>query len=133
MAGMKEILSLTSEAAGWIGALGTTAAYALVSLRRIAPDSAVFHSMNMAGAALLAISAASNGTWPVVTANFVWIFIGVQALVGARRVLGAAVDETTGGPGVSPRQFGEGNGEMPKPSSPLTCRAVAGSDDGHSH
>ncbi|MGW7354172.1 CBU_0592 family membrane protein [Streptomyces sp. NPDC054784] len=89
---MKEMLSLVAEAAGWIGALSTAAAYALVSRRRIEPDSAAFQSLNLLGAALLAVSAASTGSWPSVTANFVWILIGVQALVSARRVLGAAAD-----------------------------------------
>lgn len=84
---MEEIFSLAAQTAGWAGALGTAAAYGLVSRRMVEPDSATFQSLNLSGAALLAVSAAASGAWPGVAANFVWVLISVQALVSARRVL----------------------------------------------
>lgn len=80
-------MSLATQLAGWAGALGTAAAYGLVSRRWVAPDSATFQSLNLSGAALLAVSAAASSSWPAVAANSVWVLISVHALVGARRVL----------------------------------------------
>ena len=77
---MEELLPLVAAAAGWIGALCTATAYALVSRTS--------QSINMLGGALLAVSAAANGAWPSVTSNFVWVIIGMQTLVGVRRGLG---------------------------------------------
>ncbi|MGW4529264.1 CBU_0592 family membrane protein [Amycolatopsis sp. NPDC004378] len=86
---MEEMLSLAATAAGWAGALGTAAAYGLVSRRVVEPDSATFQSLNLSGAALLGVSAAANGAWPAVAANFVWVLISVQAMISARGVVGA--------------------------------------------
>lgn len=83
-------MSLAATVAGWLGALGTAAAYGLVSRKVVAPDSATFQSLNLSGAALLGVSAAANGAWPAVAANFVWVLISVMALVSARGVLDAA-------------------------------------------
>ncbi|AGP55423.1 CBU_0592 family membrane protein [Streptomyces rapamycinicus] len=85
---MEELLPPVATASGWIGALCTATAYALVSRRRIEPDSRTSQSINMLGGALLAVSAAANGAWPSVTSNFVWVVIGMQTLVGVRRGLG---------------------------------------------
>lgn len=82
-------MSLAATAAGWVGALGTAAAYGLVSRRVIEPDSALFQTLNLSGAALLGVSAAANGAWPAVAANFVWVLISVMALVSARGVVDA--------------------------------------------
>jgi hypothetical protein len=79
---MQEMLVPGASAAGWAGALCTAAAYGLVSRRRVEPDSRLFQTMNILGGALLAISAAASGAWPSVTSNFVWILIGLHALVG---------------------------------------------------
>ncbi|MET8469121.1 hypothetical protein [Streptomyces sp. NPDC004856] len=81
---MQAIATYAATAAGWVGALSTAAAYLLVSRRVIQPDAQTFQLINMLGGALLAVSAAASGAWPSVTSNFVWVLIGVQALVGAR-------------------------------------------------
>ncbi len=86
------MLSLAATAAGWLGALGTVVAYGLVSRRKVEPSSAVFQSLNLSGAALLAVSAAASGAWPAVAANFVWVLISVLALMSARGVLGTVRD-----------------------------------------
>lgn len=71
------------EVAGWSGAVVLLAAYALVSLRRLAGDSNAFQIMNVAGAAGIAVNSGSNGAWASATLNLVWIAIGIAAL--ARR------------------------------------------------
>lgn len=76
---------------GWIGAVGTVGAYALVSQRRMEAHSIRFQTINVACAALLAMSALSVHNWPSMTSNLVWMAIGVHALLGARQALRAAV------------------------------------------
>lgn len=126
--GMKEMLSPAAEAAGWIGALCTAVAYGLVSRRRIEPDSTVFQSLNLSGAALLAVSAAFNGTWPVVAANFVWILIGVQALAGARPALGAVADRVGSALRSRLRRAGKDRGEARRALTASALNPVAGSE-----
>lgn len=69
--------------AGWSGAGTLLAAYALVSLRKLAGDGAAFQIMNIAGAAGIALNSGSNGAWASAVLNLVWIAIGIAAL--ARR------------------------------------------------
>ncbi|UOX89986.1 hypothetical protein MUY14_04945 [Amycolatopsis sp. FBCC-B4732] len=84
---MEEMLSLAATTAGWLGALGTATAYGLVSGRVVESGSATFQSLNLSGAALLAVSAAASGAWPGVAANFVWVLISVITLISARGAL----------------------------------------------
>lgn len=96
MGDMQAITTSAATAAGWVGALSTAAAYLLVSRRVIEPDAPMFQLINMLGGALLAVSAAASGAWPSVTSNFVWVLIGVQALVGARSGVRTVVGRVTG-------------------------------------
>ncbi|RLP77283.1 hypothetical protein D9V32_02180 [Mycetocola tolaasinivorans] len=73
--------SLLIVAAGWIGAVFTVAAYGLLSAGKLAADSPWFQAGNIVGAALLLISAASNGAWPSAVVNGIWIVIGLQASI----------------------------------------------------
>lgn len=91
MGGVNDILALAGATAGWIGATSTVVAYALVTQRRLAPDSLRFQAMNLAGAGLLAISSARSGAWPSAATNIVWMLIGVQAVIAARHLVRAAV------------------------------------------
>jgi hypothetical protein len=76
---------------GWIGAVGTVGAYAMVSQRRMEAHSLRFQTINVACAALLSISAMSVHNWPSMMSNVVWMAIGLHALVGARQALRQAV------------------------------------------
>lgn len=67
--------------AGWSGAVVLLAAYALVSLRRLAGESNAFQIMNVVGAAGIALNSGSNGAWASAVLNLVWIAIGIVALV----------------------------------------------------
>lgn len=95
MGDMQAIMTSAATAAGWVGALSTAAAYLLVSRRVIEPDASMFQLINMLGGALLAVSAAASGAWPSVTSNFVWVLIGVQALVGARSGVRTVIGRVT--------------------------------------
>lgn len=76
---------------GWVGAVGTVGAYALVSQRRMDATSLRFQLINVVCAALLAVSALSVRSWPSMMSNLVWMGIGVHALLGAREAVRAAV------------------------------------------
>jgi len=71
---------------GWVGALGTVGAYALVSRQRLDASSLRFQAVNAGGAALLALSAMSHGNWASAASNVLWMCFGAQALVGARHL-----------------------------------------------
>ncbi len=72
------------DSAGWVGALLLLSAYALVSNRRLAGDSARFQLLNLGGGVLLAINSGYHGALPSVAVNAVWIVIGLAALYRAR-------------------------------------------------
>ena len=69
---------------GWVGALSTVAAYALVSQQRLDAHSLRFQAVNAVGAGMLALSALSHGNWSSAASNLLWMFFGAQALVSAR-------------------------------------------------
>jgi hypothetical protein len=76
---------------GWVGAVGTVGAYALVSQRRLDAHSLRFQTTNVACAAALSLSALSVHNWPSMMSNLVWMLIGLHALLGAREALRSAV------------------------------------------
>lgn len=87
------MMRVLAGSVGWVGAVGTVGAYALVSRRRMDAGSMRFQMINVLGAGLLAVSALSAGNWPSLVSNFVWMYFGLHALVGARHALAAAVVE----------------------------------------
>jgi len=84
---------MVATSVGWVGAVGTVTAYALVSRRRLDANSMRFQTINVMGAGLLAVSAMSASNWPSMVSNLVWAAVGVHALVQARHALRAAVAE----------------------------------------
>jgi hypothetical protein len=82
---------VATSTVGWVGAVGTVGAYALVSQRRLDAHSLRFQMINVVCAALLSVSALSVGNWPSMMSNVVWMGIGLHALLGARRALADAV------------------------------------------
>ena len=77
--------------AGWLGALGTMGAYALVSQRRLHAHSLRYQAINAVGASLLALSALSADNWPSLAANLVWMLIALASLLRAPRALAHAL------------------------------------------
>lgn len=84
---------MVATSVGWVGAVGTVTAYALVSRRRLDANSMRFQTINVMGAGLLAVSAMSASNWPSMVSNLVWAAVGVHALVQARHAVRAAVAE----------------------------------------
>ena len=89
--GLVDEMVVVAATGGWIGAIGTVGAYAMVSQRRMEAHSLRFQTINVACAALLSVSALSVHNWPSMASNLVWMAIGVHALLGARQALRAAV------------------------------------------
>ena len=68
------------EAIGWSGALCVLVAYALVSTSKVGPRSALYQTLNIAGAVGLVINSSWNGAIPSAVVNLIWIAIGVYAM-----------------------------------------------------
>ena len=73
------------EAAGWVGAVLVLGAYLLVSIKRLAGDSALFQWMNMIGAAGLTMVSAWHAAWPAAWLDGAWTLVGLVALIGIWR------------------------------------------------
>jgi hypothetical protein len=82
---------VAASTVGWVGAVGTVGAYAMVSQRRLSANSLRFQTINVACAAALCLSALSVHNWPSMMSNLVWMLIGLHALMGAREALRTAV------------------------------------------
>lgn len=88
-------LPLVLTITGWVGALFTLTAYALLSAGRLSPQSRAFQGANIGGSTLLCMSALMNEAWPSATVNAVWVLIGAQAwfmLIRAQKL--RAVEDT---------------------------------------
>ena len=90
MVDVNEML-VVAATGGWIGAVGTVGAYALVSQRRMEAHSLRFQLINVLCAALLSLSALSVRNWPSTASNLVWMCIGLHALFLSRQALREAV------------------------------------------
>ena len=78
-------MKLAIEVIGWIGATLIVGAYALLSSRRLAGDSKLYHYMNIVGALGFVVNSGWNGAYPSAALNVVWIGIGGYALLQRRR------------------------------------------------
>lgn len=78
------MLKYLIEIVGWIGALLILLSYGLLTLRRVATDSASYQWMNLGGALGLIANGAWNGAFPSVFLNVVWLGIAAYALVQSR-------------------------------------------------
>ena len=72
-----------ADAAGWAGAVGLLAAYALLSTGRLTERGRLFQVLNLLGAAGLLMNGVYHGAWPSVGVNAVWLLIGALALLRA--------------------------------------------------
>jgi len=106
--------SLFLTLAGWLGALGTVTAYALLTFGKLTSTSATFQSLNIAGAALLCVSATVSQAWPSAAVNAVWIVIGLQAVVPlVKRLTGRADSASTVVPAQTATATATGTGRGP--------------------
>ena len=78
-------MKLLIEVIGWAGAVLILGAYALLSAGKLRSDAAVYHLMNILGAAGFVINSGWNGALPSAAMNLVWIGIGAYALCQPHR------------------------------------------------
>src|SRR5262245_20424695 len=64
------------EVIGWIGAVMLLVGYGLVSLKRIAGDSAPYQLLNLGGCITMIINSGYHGAWPSAGLNIVWAIVG---------------------------------------------------------
>lgn len=62
---------------GWVGSILLIAAYWSVSKKRIAPESFIYHSLNIIGSLLLIVNTVYYGALPSAAVNVIWVFIGL--------------------------------------------------------
>lgn len=68
---------------GWVGTFTYLAAYYLVSVRWLAPDSFPYQGMNLLGGLLLSLNSAYHHAWPSLGLNLAWMLIGM-VIVGKK-------------------------------------------------
>ena len=71
----------------WIGTIGVTIlliAFALNILKKITPESKVYLSLNIIGAALAGISSYMINFWPFVILESVWVLASIMALIKSK-------------------------------------------------
>jgi hypothetical protein len=72
------------EVVGWLAAVIILAAYGLLSAGKLDGKSAVYHWMNVIGAAGFVINSGYNGALPSAALNVIWIGIGAFGLIRYR-------------------------------------------------
>jgi hypothetical protein len=72
------------EVTGWIAAVMILLAYALLSAGKLDGRSALYHLMNVVGAAGFVLNSGYNGALPSAALNVIWIGIGVYGLIRYR-------------------------------------------------
>ena len=71
----------------WIGTIGVTVlliAFALNILKKITPESNIYLSLNIIGAALAGISSYMINFWPFVILESVWVLASIMALIKSK-------------------------------------------------
>lgn len=72
------------EIVGWVAAVIIVGAYALLSAGRLDGKSALYHALNIVGAAGFVLNSGYNGAFPSAALNVIWICIGMFGLVRSR-------------------------------------------------
>jgi hypothetical protein len=72
---------LLPDVLGWIGAAALLFAYAMVTRDPAEASARRYATLNMAGAAGLALNGAVHAAWPSVVLNLLWLTFGLTALI----------------------------------------------------
>lgn len=72
------------DGTGWVGAAVLLLAYALISFKKMPPDSGAYQLMNAVGSALLIINTIYYHAFPSAFVNLIWIFIAIAAYFRVR-------------------------------------------------
>jgi len=73
------------DGSGWLGAAVLLLAYALVSFKKMPPDSGAYQLMNAGGSALLIVNTVFYRAFPSAFVNLIWIFIATAAYLRVKR------------------------------------------------
>ncbi|MEO9481992.1 MAG: hypothetical protein ABJG47_01015 [Ekhidna sp.] len=74
----------TLELIGWLGAACLLIGFALNLFQKIHADSNAYLFLNLIGSLLLLYNAYSNGAFPFVAVNFVWVIFSAYKLIQMR-------------------------------------------------
>ena len=77
---------LIIEIIGWIGMILVLMAYLLITMKKTASDSRLYHSMNLVGAFMIGLNAIANGAFPSGTLNIIWVFIAIYGLIQGLKI-----------------------------------------------
>ena len=77
-------MKIAVEVVGWIAAVLILTAYGLLSAGKMTGKSASYQVMNIVGAAGFVVNTSYNGAIPSAVLNFIWVGIGIYALVKIR-------------------------------------------------
>jgi len=81
---------LLVDGIGWLGAAVLLLAYALVSFKKMKPDSGYYQLMNAGGSAFLIVNTLYYRAIPSAFVNLIWIFIAIAAYLRVRARAGGA-------------------------------------------
>jgi len=70
-----------ADVLGWLGTVGTFAAYLLAARGRLHPTSLGYAAMNTLGGILGGAASLLYGVWPSFASNAVWAAVGAATLV----------------------------------------------------
>ena len=74
---------MTAAVLGWVGTIGTMAAYILQTNGRLVSTSRTYAAMNVLGGLLAGCSAVLYAAWPSVASNLVWAGVGAWGLASS--------------------------------------------------
>lgn len=74
------------DAIGWIGATLLLMAYAMISSKKLEPDSTAYQLLNVIGSVLLVANTIFYRAYPSSFVNLVWAGIAVFSIAARRRV-----------------------------------------------
>ena len=74
------------DAIGWIGATLLLMAYAMISSKKLEPDSTAYQLLNIIGSVLLVANTIFYRAYPSSVVNLVWAGIAVFSIAARRRV-----------------------------------------------
>ncbi len=103
------------ELLGWVGVVGTLAAYVLSANGRLTSGSLRYAALNAVGGLFCAVAAGMHGAWPSAASSAVWSAVGLHTLAGclAARLRPRGVVIRT--------RFGRGDDRGPVPEASLAC------------
>lgn len=74
------------DAIGWIGATLLLMAYAMISSKKLEPDSTAYQLLNIIGSVLLVANTIFYRAYPSSVVNLVWAGIAVFSIAARRRL-----------------------------------------------